>query len=90
MGVFARGWVQSPGPLRESHRLVRLVPPQSDQAEKSLGFDEIGILGSDGGTYYVGESKLTAENAAVVLRCLVELSIFGSRTDSAASPVART
>ena len=27
---------------------------------------------------------------AVVLRCLVELSIFGSRTDSAASPVART
>lgn len=28
------------------------------------------ILGTDGGTYYVGEAKLTAENAAVVIRCV--------------------
>ena len=28
------------------------------------------ILGSDVGTYYVGEQKLTAENAACVIRCI--------------------
>jgi 60 kDa SS-A/Ro ribonucleoprotein len=28
------------------------------------------VLGSEGGTYYVGEKKLTKENAACVLRCL--------------------
>jgi 60 kDa SS-A/Ro ribonucleoprotein len=28
------------------------------------------ILGTEGGTYYVGEGRLTRENAAVVLRCL--------------------
>jgi 60 kDa SS-A/Ro ribonucleoprotein len=32
--------------------------------------DRFLILGSPGGTYYVGERKLTQENAAVVLRCL--------------------
>lgn len=28
------------------------------------------VIGSENGTYYVGEQKLTAENAAVVIRCL--------------------
>lgn len=28
------------------------------------------ILGSDGGTYYVGEQKLTAQNAEVAIRCI--------------------
>lgn len=28
------------------------------------------ILGSDGGTYYVSEKNLTAQNAAVVIRCI--------------------
>ena len=28
------------------------------------------ILGTSGGTYYVGESKLTVENADCVLRCI--------------------
>lgn len=30
------------------------------------------ILGSDGGTYYIGEQKLTIENAEAVLRCIKE------------------
>ena len=30
------------------------------------------ILGSDGGTYYISEKKLTQENATVVLDCLAE------------------
>lgn len=28
------------------------------------------IIGSEGGTYYVGEQKLTTENAATVIRCI--------------------
>lgn len=28
------------------------------------------ILGSDGGTYYVGEQKLTAQNAEIAIRCI--------------------
>jgi 60 kDa SS-A/Ro ribonucleoprotein len=32
--------------------------------------DRFLVLGSDGGTYYIGERKLTRENAAVVERCL--------------------
>lgn len=28
------------------------------------------IIGSEGGTYYVGEQKLTAQNAATVIRCI--------------------
>lgn len=35
------------------------------------------ILGSEGGTYYVGERKLTLDNVAVVLRCL---NLDGVRT----------
>src|ERR1700691_3998621 len=30
------------------------------------------ILGTEGGTYYVGDGKLTRENAGVVLRCIKE------------------
>lgn len=41
--------------------------------------DRFLILGSEGGTYYVGEKKLTVENANAVLRCLRE---HGSRTVS--------
>jgi 60 kDa SS-A/Ro ribonucleoprotein len=33
------------------------------------------ILGSEGGTYYVGERKLTVENASVVHRCIYENSM---------------
>jgi 60 kDa SS-A/Ro ribonucleoprotein len=32
--------------------------------------DRFLVLGSDGGTYYVGEPELTVDNAAVVARCL--------------------
>ena len=32
--------------------------------------DRFLVLGSEGGTYYVGERKLTRENAAVVARCI--------------------
>lgn len=32
--------------------------------------DRFCVLGSEGGTYYVGQAKLTAENAQAVIRCL--------------------
>ncbi len=32
--------------------------------------DRFLVLGSEGGTYYVGEHKLTRENAEAVLRCI--------------------
>ncbi len=35
-------------------------------------FERFLILGSDKGTYYVGERKLTQDNAAVVVKCLKE------------------
>ncbi|MBL8978565.1 MAG: TROVE domain-containing protein [Gemmatimonadetes bacterium] len=34
--------------------------------------DRFLILGSEGGTYYIGERKLTQENAQVVVECLAE------------------
>ena len=34
--------------------------------------DRFLILGSDGGSYYAGEHKLTLENANAVLRCIKE------------------
>ena len=42
------------------------------------------ILGSDGGTYYVDESKLTQQNAACVIRCL---QLDGQRVVAAALDV---
>lgn len=42
------------------------------------------VLGSDGGTYYVGERKLTIENAEVVIECLKE---DGAKTVNAARAV---
>lgn len=34
--------------------------------------DRFLVLGSEGGTYYIGERKLTRENAAAVIRCIAE------------------
>lgn len=33
--------------------------------------DRFLVLGSEGGTYYIGEQKLTTENAAAVQRCIL-------------------
>lgn len=56
------------------------IPGKPMQANNAGGFsfvvddwtrlDRFLILGADGGTYYVGERKLTIDNAACVLRCL--------------------
>jgi 60 kDa SS-A/Ro ribonucleoprotein len=55
--------------------------PGSDQVENNAGgyvyrldewkrLDRFLILGSEGGTYYVGQTRFTYENAAAVLRCI--------------------
>jgi 60 kDa SS-A/Ro ribonucleoprotein len=57
------------------------IPGRSDQVKNSAGgyvfsvddwtrLDRFLILGTEGGTYYVGEHTLTRDNAEVVLRCL--------------------
>lgn len=57
------------------------IPGRSDQIENSEGgyvwtvddwkrLDRFLILGAEGGTYYIGEKRLTVENAECVLRCL--------------------
>jgi 60 kDa SS-A/Ro ribonucleoprotein len=40
--------------------------------DKWVGLDRFLVLGSEGGTYYVGERKLTRENAQAVVECLAE------------------
>lgn len=68
------------------HVSVKNTPPTEkvlgkDQVKNSAGgyvfkvddfsrLDRFLILGSEGGTYYVGEKKLTKDNAQCVLRCL--------------------
>lgn len=73
---------------RYAMHLNDLVTPQSQpaspkqQANNAGGFsftvdhwtrlDRFLVLGSEGGTYYVGERKLTVDNAAAVKACLAE------------------
>ena len=45
------------------------------------------ILGSEGGTYYVGEQKLTADNAGVVMTCS---TIDAERTVEAIARISET
>ena len=67
--------------LTETPHTSPIVGREHEMAENSAGgysfqiddftrLDRFLILGSEGGTYYVGEGKLTRENAGVVLRCI--------------------
>jgi 60 kDa SS-A/Ro ribonucleoprotein len=50
------------------------------QANDWTRLDRFLILGTEGGTYYVNEKKLTIQNAEVVLRCLQEDGLRVVRT----------
>ena len=60
----------------------RIIPGSQQVANSAGGFafaldnwgrlDRFLVLGTEGGTYYVGEQKLTADNAANLLRCVKE------------------
>ena len=63
------------------HFSTKATPQGSDQIPNSAGgyawglddwdrLDRFLVLGSEGGTYYVGERKLTVDNAQVVVRCI--------------------
>jgi 60 kDa SS-A/Ro ribonucleoprotein len=70
--------------ILSTKRTPQALPiPGTDQVPNSAGgyawalddwarLDRFLVLGSEGGTYYVGELKLTLENAQAVLRCLAE------------------
>ena len=67
-----------------TRRVPQWAPiPGSDQVQNSSGgfawavddwtrFRRFLVLGSEGGSYYAGEWKLTRENAQAVERCLAE------------------
>ena len=40
--------------------------------DKWTRLDRFLVLGSEGGTFYIGERKLTQENAQAVIECLAE------------------
>jgi hypothetical protein len=40
--------------------------------DKWVRLDRFLVLGSEGGTYYITERKLTQENARVVIECLAD------------------
>lgn len=72
--------------------------PNTDQVPNSAGgftwaldkwarLDRFLVLGSEGGTYYVGEPQLTRENASAVLECLQE---DGVRTVARATAMSLT
>jgi 60 kDa SS-A/Ro ribonucleoprotein len=74
--------------LKRQRRVPQSAPLRSDQAANSTGgftwaVDEwtrlrrFLVLGSEGGSYYAGEWKLTRENARAVARCL---ALDGERT----------
>jgi 60 kDa SS-A/Ro ribonucleoprotein len=57
-------------PGREDAMKLNHAGGYSFQVDDWARLNRFLILGTEGGTYYVGEGKLTRENAGVVLRCI--------------------
>jgi len=70
-GNFALLTPQSqPIPGREADMLPNNAGGYSFKLDDWERLNRFLILGSDGGTYYVGEQTLTAQNAVAVIRCI--------------------
>ena len=61
-----------PIPGRETDMVKNAAGGYSFEVDDFARLERFLILGTEGGTYYVGEGKLTRENAAVVIRCVKE------------------
>ena len=59
-------------PLPGSAQVANSAGGYTWPVDKWSRLDRFLVLGSEGGTYYVGERQLTQENAVVVVECLAE------------------
>lgn len=69
----------APIPGRESEQVVNSAGGYVFAVDDWTRLDRFLILGSEGGTYYVGEHELTIKNAQAVMRCI---DLDGSRVVS--------
>ncbi|CAN5921417.1 TROVE domain-containing protein [soil metagenome] len=64
-------------PIPGTHQVANSAGGFAWQLDDWARLDRFLVLGSEGGTYYVGERELTIENATIVQRCL---AVDGPRT----------
>ncbi len=64
-------------PIPGSAQVANAAGGHAWQLDDWARLDRFLVLGSEGGTYYVGERELTVDNAQVVRRCI---SADGLRT----------